>query len=152
MQGHRLEIAQYVVGKSVDGTVRDMRAPVACAERVAIGSGAEDPASADVAARTAHVFNNDGLTKEGSHALDNDAQDHICSASRSKRQHQGDGARRIGLRARDPSKRRQRGSARSQMQKLPSMEKPHGLLLWSQTCGTHGLRSPAISRTLVSRR
>jgi hypothetical protein len=129
MQGDRLEIAQYVIWKHVDGSVCDMRAPVSRAERVAIGSGAEDPTGADVAARTPHVLNNDGLTKEGPHALGQDAQDHICSASCSKRHDQGDGARRIGLRPRDARKRRQRRSAGGQMQKLPSVEKFHGVLL-----------------------
>src|SRR5262245_11521021 len=101
MQGDRRKIAQDVIRKGVDGTVRDMCVPVARSERVAIGSGAEDSTGTDVAASTANVFDNDGLTKEGSHALDYDAHHHICSTSRSKWHDQCDGACRIGLRPSD---------------------------------------------------
>src|SRR5262249_46134329 len=97
VQRHWLKIALYVVWKRVDGTVGDMRSPIARAECVAIGSGAKHSGGADIAVCATHVFNNDCLTKEAAHRLDEDTQNRIRSTSRRERKDQGDWPRRIRL-------------------------------------------------------
>src|SRR5262245_66532649 len=47
MQGDRRKIAQDVIRKGVDGTVRDVRVPVVSAERVDIGRGGAGATSDD---------------------------------------------------------------------------------------------------------
>jgi hypothetical protein len=54
------------------------------------------------------------------------ARNHISRSARGKRNNDRDGPRWIALRCRYARQNRQRGSARSQMQKLPTMGKDHG--------------------------
>jgi len=49
----------------------------------------------------------------------------VGHAARRKANNDAHGPRRIGLRPRDPRHRRQRGSARGQMQKFPTVRKFH---------------------------
>jgi hypothetical protein len=100
-QRDRLEIVQHVVWQLIDRAVDYVRAPMADADRVAVGLGTGDPSDADRARRSGCILDDDGLTERRPHPLAHDACNRIGRAARGERYHQGDRARRIGLRPRD---------------------------------------------------
>ena len=87
-----------------------MRAPMADADRVAVGRRARDPADADGAAGAGRVLDDDGLAERAAHALGHDAGDGVGRTAGRERHDHGDRPRRIGLRVRggDASKRGER--------------------------------------------
>jgi len=70
--------------------------------RVAIGSRAGNAAGADAAIRAADVFDDEVLSKWASHLLDKNPRVYIGIAARRIGHDKRDGARRIGLRPRNP--------------------------------------------------
>src|SRR5262245_62229167 len=68
-EGDRLEITHDVVLEIVQSAIGNMRVPEAQTDRVAIRSRTGDAADSNAAVRSAHVFNDDRLTKRCSHPL-----------------------------------------------------------------------------------
>src|SRR5215475_4713588 len=56
-------VLQHVVRKGVNGSVHDVRAPLADAKRVAVGRNPGDPADADATGCARHVFRDYRLTE-----------------------------------------------------------------------------------------
>src|SRR5262245_17088408 len=109
-----------------------MRSPASENQRIAVRSGARDPAGPDAAATACHVFDDHGLTEGRSHTLCKDARKSVSAPTCSKWHTQCDGTRwitlrRITLRTSDPRDDRQCGSAGGQIQKLPAAMKSHGV-------------------------
>src|SRR5262245_10830138 len=77
-----------------------MRSPVPQAERVAIGSGAGDPAVGNAAGGGAIVLDDDGLAERVAHVLRDDAPDRIRRPARRGTDNDRDRPRRLALRAR----------------------------------------------------
>src|SRR6516165_5193270 len=75
-------------------------------------------ARTDAAIRAGYVFNNDRLPKPFSHPFCEDSSGHVGCAARTEGYDHGDGARRIGLRARVARNGRERGGTQRQAQKL----------------------------------
>ena len=98
-QRHRLEVLEEIVRERIGRAVEHMGAPLADAQRIAVGRRAGDPADADAAVRPGDVLDDDGLPERHPHALGDDARDGIGRAAGGERDHQGDGTGRIGLRA-----------------------------------------------------
>jgi hypothetical protein len=63
-QSNGLKIAQRVVGKRVTSAVRNVGAPVADDDRVAIGCCAGDSADAETAVRASDIFDDDAPVPE----------------------------------------------------------------------------------------
>jgi hypothetical protein len=72
-----------------------MRAPVADAERVAVGRRAGDTADADAAGGAGDVFDDDILPERAAHMLSHHAAHHVSWAAGGKRHHHGDRPRWI---------------------------------------------------------
>jgi len=104
-----------------------MRPPMPEAERVAIRCSACDPAMRDASRGGTIVFYDDGLTKQCSHALGNDAPDCVGRSACGSSYNDCDWAPRIALRTRGARHHRQSGSARGQLQKLTAVTL-HGAL------------------------
>src|SRR5262249_4635174 len=91
---------QVVWQRRVDGAVGDVGAPLADAERVAVGRGAGETSDTDGAARAGDVLDDDGLAERGAHRLGHDPSDHVGRAAGRERYDHGEGARGMGLRRR----------------------------------------------------
>ena len=115
-QRDRLEVLHQIVLERVDGAVRHVGAPLADAERVAVGRRARDTADSDGAAGAGDVLDDHGLAQDLPHAFRHDAADHVGRSARRQRHHHRDRARGIALRvcvrdadkARDQRERQQR--------------------------------------------
>jgi hypothetical protein len=99
-QGDRFEIVLHVVVQGIDGTVGNVRGPIAFDHRVAIGRRARDPADTDAAGRAGRVFNDDGLAKRSGHAPGDNARNRIGAAACSIRDHERNGTRWVIRRCR----------------------------------------------------
>src|SRR5258708_14934193 len=92
----------------MDRPVRHVGAPMADADRVAVGRGADDPSAAARAAGAGDVLDDDGLAQEGTDALGHDSPDRVSRTARRKRHDHHDGPRWIGLRLGDAGAARDR--------------------------------------------
>ena len=120
-------------------------------ERVAVRRRTHDRLGGDIAAGARPVLDDEWLAEPLRQPLTDQAREDVVRAAGGKADDDAHRPRRIGLRPSETRHGRERGSARCQMQKLTA-RKFHGVLLWSRTCETHGLRSPAIPRALARRR
>ena len=68
-QRDRLEILHHVVVEWVNGSIRDMAAPISDGNRIAVGCSARRTAGADAAGGPIDVFDHDGLAERHTHAL-----------------------------------------------------------------------------------
>ena len=66
-QRDRLEVAEQIIRQLVDRAVDDMRAPVAEAERVAVGAAPRDAADADGAGGAGDILDDDVLSERTAH-------------------------------------------------------------------------------------
>ena len=108
----RLEIAQQIVGQRVDRAVDHVRAPVADAQRVAVGCRFRDAADADAAGGAGDVFDDDILPERAAHMLGHQAPHHVGRAAGGERHHHGDRPRRIIVGGSRQRSRRSRASGR----------------------------------------
>src|SRR5207244_328799 len=83
---------------------------------------------ADVVATTRPVLNDELLTEPLGKPLSDQAGEDVARATCGSSDDHAHRPHRIGLRPRDARHDRERGSARYQMQKLPSLGKFHGVL------------------------
>src|SRR5262245_58512894 len=100
-----------------DSSVHDVRAPDANRKRIAVRRRASDPAGAKTAGSAANIFNDDGLTERRPHMLGQRACTQIQRTACGEWHHDRNWFRGIGLRPSNMRHRRERGSARGQMQK-----------------------------------
>src|SRR5215831_3395231 len=108
------EIESEVV---IEGRV-DRGSSIRTKERIAIGGRTDDGLGGDIAGGAAPVLDDEWLTEPLRERLTHQAYEDVCSAARGISNDAAHWPRRIGLRPRDPRHRRQRGSARCEMQKL----------------------------------
>ncbi len=97
-QADRLEVVEQVVLERIDGAGRDVGAPLADADRVAVGRRASDAADADGAAGAGRVLHDDRNAEHLAHAFGDEAADHVGRAADTERNHKRDRTRRIALR------------------------------------------------------
>jgi hypothetical protein len=100
-QRDRIEVFQEIIGERIDRAVDDMRAPVADAERVAVGRRAHDTSNRDRARGAGRVLDHDGLSERAAHALAENARDRVGRAAGREWHDQCDRTGRIRLRLRD---------------------------------------------------
>src|SRR5262249_4315900 len=112
----------------IEGRI-DRGSSIRTKERIAIGGRTDDGLGGDIAGGAAPVLDDEWLTEPLRERLTHQAYEDVCSAARGISNDAAHWPRRIGLRPRDPRHRRQRGSARGNMQKLPSVGKFHLNLL-----------------------
>ena len=124
-QGDRREVGEQVVLQGVGGAVQHVVAPLADAQRVAVGRRARDLADADRAAGARHVVDQHGAAEIGGHALGHHAGDRIGRSAGRGRDDHGDGTRRVRL-GRGRICREQCGDARGH--EKPSTRRVHCFL------------------------
>ena len=95
--------------------------------RVAVGVRPRHPADADRAGGARRILNDHNLPERCSHPLRHDARNSVGRAARRVGHDHRHRPRWIALRACETGQTRERGGARSQMQKLPSVGKFHGV-------------------------
>ena len=96
-QRDRLEILQHIVRERIDRAVDHVGAPVADADRVAVGRGTRNPADPDVAVGAGHVLDDDALAERCAHVLRHGACDHVRRPARSERHDDRHRTRWVGL-------------------------------------------------------
>jgi hypothetical protein len=113
-------LARVVTGVGIETWIDRHRAGVTEQERVAVGLGLGDRPGAERAAGAAAVVDHDVLLERDRKLFRNDASDRIDAAARRERHDKRDGPRRPALRRCGRRQRRERGRARSQLQKVPA--------------------------------
>src|SRR5262245_23847871 len=124
-QRYRFKILEHVILDRIHGARAYMAEPIADADRVAVRRRACGAADADAAARASDVLDYHGLAERDRQLIGKYTRDRVGDPAGRYRHDDGDGVRRIGLRRRNMRHRRQRGSARCQMQELSSVGKFH---------------------------
>ena len=81
-----------IVWKRIESTVQHIPRKVTKVNRVAIWPRASSLANTDASITSADIFDDDGLSKRGSHWLGDKSPDDICNPARSSRHDKGDGA------------------------------------------------------------
>src|SRR5262249_11763693 len=103
-----------------------------------------DRFESDVAGGSRPVLDDERATELLGEPFGNQASVDVVRAADRKTNNEAHRPRRIGFRPRDPRDGRQRGSARGQMQKLPSVGKFHGVPLRNASDATlHSALMPA---------
>src|SRR5439155_732095 len=110
----------------IEGRV-DRGSSIRAKERIAIGGRTDDGLGGDIAGSAAPVLDDEWLTEPLRERLTHQAYEDVRSAARGISNDAAHRPCRIGLRPPDPRDRRQRGSARGQMQKSTA-GKFHGTL------------------------
>src|SRR5262249_46017304 len=95
-------------------------------ERIAVCRRTHDRLYADIATTARTVLDDELLTEALRQPLTNEARSNVVNTTGRKWDNDAHRPRRIGLRPRDTRHRRQRGSARGEMQKL-SARQVHGV-------------------------
>ena len=108
-------------------------------KRIAVCGRPHDRLGSDAVAASRPVLDDEWLAEPLRQPLAQQACEDVAGNAGGIGDHHAHRPRRIGLRQSEARHRRERGSARGQLQKLPARTF-HGVVLWSQTCATHGLR------------
>src|SRR5262245_47332795 len=111
---------EFLVQRDVDCIRRSRQE-----ERIAVRRRAHDRLGGDVAASACPVLNNELLTEPLREPLSYQTRDDVARTAGAIADDDAYRPRRIGLRPRDTRHGWQRGSARGQMQKLPTVGKFH---------------------------
>src|SRR5215469_7596667 len=128
---------QLVVERRVDRLCRTDNE-----QRVAVRRCAHDRLGADVSASARPVVDDKLLAETLRQPLTDQARRDVTCAARGKADNDAHRPRRIGLRPRDARGRRERGSARGQMQKLSA-----GKFQCRQSRGTQQLKSQLLMQS-----
>src|SRR5262249_51341531 len=118
-------VVQEVVVQVVDRAVDHMRAPVADTDSVAVRRRVRHSANTDRAPGAGHILDQDRLAERDAHTIAHHARHGVRRAAGRKRNVERDRTCRIALCSGGAWYRRQRGSARDQMQKLSTLKLHH---------------------------